>query len=209
MKVTGNWIVEVLRLSIKEANAPTEAAAAPALTLPSKRNEAAGLRLPYVKNRPRVEAVQPVARHGAIVSLFPLEPLDIGTTHFVGKGIAACHGPHLSFLPWSGSSSWALSCAYHLLPWSGPFSILLYRDYGLSATLIGLIAGATAALHACQLLAWLSGQMGAAQHPAVRLPGVRRQCGPARPLPTRWAGWHSRVIGSGLSYGLIDSPGRH
>lgn len=91
-----------------------------------------------------------------------------------------------------------------------PFlSILLYRDYGLSATLIGLILGATAALSTLVSFygGWLSDKWGRrnillfgclVSAASVALLGLSHQ-----------VGWLALgVIGSGLSYGLIDSPGK-
>ena len=73
-------------------------------------------------------------------------------------------------------------------------------DFG---DLIGLILGATAVLSPlCQLLWRLAlGQMGAAQHPAVRLPGFPAASVALLGLSHQvGCGWHW-VIGSGLSYG--------
>ena len=91
-----------------------------------------------------------------------------------------------------------------------PFlSILLYRDYGLSATLIGLILGATAALSTLVSFygGWLSDKWGRrnillfgclVSALSVALLGLSHQ--------VIWLAMG--VIGSGLSYGLIDSPGK-
>ncbi|WP_434663676.1 MDR family MFS transporter [Aeromonas sp. NJAU223] len=91
-----------------------------------------------------------------------------------------------------------------------PFlSILLYRDYGLSATLIGLILGATAALSTLVSFygGWLSDKWGRrnillfgclVSALSVALLGLSHQ--------VFWLAFG--VIGSGLSYGLIDSPGK-
>ena len=91
-----------------------------------------------------------------------------------------------------------------------PFlSILLYRDYGLSATLIGLILGATAALSTLVSFygGWLSDKWGRrnillfgclVSALSVALLGLSHQ--------VIWLA--IGVIGSGLSYGLIDSPGK-
>lgn len=91
-----------------------------------------------------------------------------------------------------------------------PFlSILLYRDYGLSATLIGLILGATAALSTLVSFygGWLSDKWGRrnillfgclVSALSVGLLGLSHQ--------VAWLALG--VIGSGLSYGLIDSPGK-
>jgi hypothetical protein len=71
-----------------------------------------------------------------------------------------------------------------------PFlSILLYRDYGPSATLIGLILGPRRRFPLSSASMAAVRQMGAAKHPAVTS-GVRRQW-PCSASPTRWAGWHS------------------
>ena len=91
-----------------------------------------------------------------------------------------------------------------------PFlSILLYRDYGLSATLIGAILGATAALSTLVSFygGWLSDKWGRrnillfgclVSALSVALLGLSHQ-----------VGWLALgVIGSGLSYGLIDAPGK-
>ena len=83
----------------------------------------------------------PVARHGADCLPCSFLRLDYkGRPRFVGKGIAACHGlPQAVFLVWI-----VILGAFMVRTtssWSGPFSILLYRDCGLSATLIGLILG--------------------------------------------------------------------
>lgn len=91
-----------------------------------------------------------------------------------------------------------------------PFlSILLYRDYGLSATLIGLILGSTAALSTLVSFygGWLSDKWGRrnillfgclVSALSVSLLGLSHQ--------VLWLA--IGVIGSGLSYGLIDSPGK-
>ncbi|MGL5815798.1 MAG: MDR family MFS transporter [Aeromonas sp.] len=91
-----------------------------------------------------------------------------------------------------------------------PFlSILLYRDYDLSATLIGLILGATAALSTLVSFygGWLSDKWGRRNillfgclisALSVGLLGLSHQ--------VSWLALG--VIGSGLSYGLIDSPGK-
>ena len=99
--------------------------------------------------------------------------------------------------------------AYHLLHGLAPLSlILLYRDYGLSATLIGLILGATAALST------LVASMAAGS--PDKWGGATSRCSAAWCPPPVWpcsashqVGWLALgVIGSGLSYGLIDSPGK-
>ncbi|MCH7372728.1 MFS transporter [Aeromonas sp. MR16] len=91
-----------------------------------------------------------------------------------------------------------------------PFlSILLYRDYGLSATLIGLILGSTAALSTLVSFygGWLSDKWGRrnillfgclVSALSVSLLGLSHQ--------VFWLA--IGVVGSGLSYGLIDSPGK-
>jgi MFS family permease len=91
-----------------------------------------------------------------------------------------------------------------------PFlSILLYRDYGLSATLIGLILGSTAAVSTLVSFygGWLSDKWGRrnillfgclVSALSVSLLGLSHQ--------VFWLAFG--VIGSGLSYGLIDSPGK-
>ncbi|WP_310597866.1 MDR family MFS transporter [Aeromonas aquatica] len=91
-----------------------------------------------------------------------------------------------------------------------PFlSILLYRDYGLSATLIGLILGSTAALSTLVSFygGWLSDKWGRrnillfgclVSALSVSLLGLSHQ--------VIWLA--IGVVGSGLSYGLIDSPGK-
>lgn len=91
-----------------------------------------------------------------------------------------------------------------------PFlSILLYRDYGLSATLNGLILGSTAALSTLVSFygGWLSDKWGRrnillfgclVSALSVSLLGLSHQ--------VLWLA--IGVIGSGLSYGLIDSPGK-
>ncbi|MGY3903847.1 MDR family MFS transporter [Aeromonas lusitana] len=91
-----------------------------------------------------------------------------------------------------------------------PFlSILLYRDYGLSATLIGLILGSTAAISTLVSFygGWLSDKWGRrnillfgclVSALSVSLLGLSHQ--------VFWLA--IGVIGSGLSYGLIDSPGK-
>ena len=114
----------------------------------------------------------------------------------LAKGIAACHGPTSGSFPlvWIVILGTFMVRTTFFMVW--PFlSILLYRDYGLSATLmvIGLILGPR------RRFPRLSASMAAGSRTnggrrnilLFWLPGVRRQCGPARPLPTRWAGWHS------------------
>ncbi|MFM4803591.1 MDR family MFS transporter [Aeromonas bivalvium] len=91
-----------------------------------------------------------------------------------------------------------------------PFlSILLYRDYGLSATLIGLILGATAALSTLVGFygGWLSDKWG---RRSILLFGCLVSAASFALLGlSHQVSWLVLgVIGSGLSYGLIDSPGK-
>ncbi|MGB6190664.1 MAG: MFS transporter [Aeromonas molluscorum] len=91
-----------------------------------------------------------------------------------------------------------------------PFlSILLYRDYDLSATLIGLILGATAALSTLVSFygGWLSDKWGRRN---ILLFGclVSAVSFGLLGLSHQVAWLALGVIGSGLSYGLIDSPGK-
>lgn len=91
-----------------------------------------------------------------------------------------------------------------------PFlSILLYRDYGLSATLIGAILGATAALSTLVSFygGWLSDKWGRRN---ILLFGCLVSAASVALLGlSPKVGWLALgVIGSGLSYGLIDAPGK-
>ena len=98
--------------------------------------------------------------------------------------------------------------AYHLLHGLALSLILLYRDYGLSATLIGLILGPRRRfppLSASGAAGCRTNGGGATSCCSVAW--FPPQCGPARPLPSGGLAG-TGVIGSGLSYGLIDSPGK-
>ncbi|MGU5886436.1 MFS transporter [Aeromonas hydrophila] len=79
-----------------------------------------------------------------------------------------------------------------------PFlSILLYREYGLSATAIGAMLGATAAISTLVSFygGWLSDKLGRRN---ILLAGCL--------VSVLWLGLG--VLGSGLSSGLIDAPGK-
>ena len=129
-----------------------------------------------------------------IVSLVPFGAPDIRDDPFVGKRNCSMSWAYLRQFPslvWIVILGTFMVRTTFFMVW--PFlSILLYRDYGLSATLIGLILGATAALSTLVSFygGWFSGQRGGATSccSAAWFPPPAWPCSAS---PTRWAGWHS------------------
>ncbi|HDZ8857862.1 TPA: MFS transporter, partial [Aeromonas dhakensis] len=91
-----------------------------------------------------------------------------------------------------------------------PFlSILLYREYGLSASGIGMLLGGAAVL-SCLIgfyVGWLSDRLG---RRTILLLGCALSCGAYLLLGFGHSLWLITlgVFGSGLSYAFIDTPGK-
>ncbi|HDX8346317.1 TPA: MFS transporter, partial [Aeromonas dhakensis] len=91
-----------------------------------------------------------------------------------------------------------------------PFlSILLYREYGLSASGIGVLLGGAAVL-SCLIgfyVGWLSDRLG---RRTILLLGCALSCGAYLLLGFGHSLWLITlgVFGSGLSYAFIDTPGK-